>query len=143
MRECAVAVVSSKADDLTVLILEDDAAVRDAIAMFVDQLGQSVRCFANAESFFSAGVPEPEDTLIVDIGLPGMDGGKVIQWINALAEPPRILAITGQSHTAIREFLENTPATQLLRKPLSAAELASHFQPHLDDVGAHGLAHPF
>lgn len=143
MRECAIAVVSSRADGLTVLILEDDAAVRDAIAMFVDQLGQSVRCFANAESFFSAGVPEPEDTLIVDIGLPGMDGGKVIQWINALAEPPHILAITGQSHTAIREFLENMPSTQLLRKPLSAAELASHFQSHLDDVGAHGSTRPF
>lgn len=138
-----IAVARSKADGLTVLILEDDAAVRDAIAMFVDQFGQKVRCFANAESFFSAGVPEAEDTLIVDIGLPGMDGGKVIQWVNALAEPPRILAITGQSHTAIREFLDITPATHLLRKPLSAAELASHFQPHFDDAGTHGSAHPF
>lgn len=117
----------SKANGLTVLILEDDAAVCDAIAVFVEQLGHAVRCFADAESFFSAGVPEAADTLIVDIGLPGMDGGKVIEWVNALAEPPRILAITGQSHTAIREFLEITPATHLLRKPLSASELAAHF----------------
>lgn len=116
-----------KANGLTVLILEDDAAVCDAIAVFVDQLGQQVRCFADAESFFSAGVPDPDDTLIVDIGLPGMDGSKVIEWVNALADPPRILAITGQSHTAIREFLEGMPSTHLLRKPLSAAELASHF----------------
>lgn len=112
---------------MTVLILEDDAAVCDAIAVFVDQLGYDVRCFADAESFFSAGVPDPADTLIVDIGLPGMDGGKVIAWVNALAEPPRILAITGQSQTAIREFLHGTPATHLLRKPLSATALAAHF----------------
>lgn len=122
---CAAAY--SKANGLKVLILEDDAAVCDAIAVFVDQLGHEVRCFADAESFFSAGVPDQEDTLIVDIGLPGMDGGKVIAWVNALAEPPRILAITGQSHTAIRDFLDGTPATQLLRKPLSATELAAHF----------------
>lgn len=128
---------------MTVLILEDDAAVRDAIAMFVDQLGQQVRCFSSAESFFSAGIPEPEDTLIVDIGLPGMDGSKVVEWVSALADPPQILAITGQSQTAIRDFLEDLPATRLLRKPLSAAELASHFQPRFEDVSAVGPAHPY
>lgn len=131
----AITVVWSKANSLTVLILEDDAAVRDAIAVFVDQLGQAVRCFADAESFFSAGVPDPADTLIVDIGLPGMDGGKVIKWVSALAKPPRILAITGQSHTAIREFLEGMPATNILRKPLSANELAAHFPSQKDDAG--------
>jgi FixJ family two-component response regulator len=136
------AAVFQRQDGLTVLILEDDAAVRDAIAMFVDQLGQEVRCFANAESFFGAGVPKPKDVLIVDIGLPGMDGGKVIEWVNALSEPPQIVAITGQSQTAIREFLDGMPATPLLRKPLSAAELAAHFQPHFDDAGTNKQAHP-
>lgn len=117
----------SKALGLTVMILEDDVAVCDALALFVGQLGHEVRCFSDAESFFGAGVPDSDDTLIVDIGLPGIDGGKVISWVNALSEAPRVLAITGQSHTAIREFLDGTPATQLLRKPLSANELAAHF----------------
>jgi CheY-like chemotaxis protein len=64
------------------------------------------------------------DTVIIDIGLPGIDGTKVIAWLDALAEPPRVLAITGQSHTMIRDFLGSSPSTELLRKPLSASELA-------------------
>lgn len=109
---------------MTVIILEDDAAVCDAIATFVGQLGHEVRAFSDAESFFAGMVPSGDDVVIVDIGLPGIDGTRVIQWLQALAEPPRILAITGQSQTAIRDFLEGMPSTHLLRKPLSAAELA-------------------
>jgi DNA-binding response OmpR family regulator len=117
-----------KPPSLTVFVLEDDAAVCDAIAIFVEQMGHEVRCFADAESFFAALVPTAQDMVIVDIGLPGIDGIRVIQWIKALAEPPQVLAITGQSQTAIREFLTGLPATDLLRKPLSATELAHYFQ---------------
>jgi DNA-binding response OmpR family regulator len=111
---------------LTVYILEDDAAVRDALCLFVEQLGHVVRSFNDAESFFSAGVPSGDDTVIIDIGLPGIDGTSVISWLNALADVPRVLAITGQSHTMIRDFLDGMPTTELLRKPLSATELAIH-----------------
>lgn len=111
---------------MTVFILEDDAAVCDALCLFVEQLGHSVQSFSDAESFFAAGVPTGADTVIIDIGLPGIDGGQVINWLNALADAPRVLAITGQSHTMIRDFLDEMPATELLRKPLSASELALH-----------------
>lgn len=116
----------SKANSLTVFVLEDDMAVRDALSLFVSQLGHETLSFGDAESFFAAGVPAGEDVVIVDIGLPGIDGTKVISWINALADPPRVLAITGQSQTIIRDFLNGLPTTELLRKPLSANELALH-----------------
>ena len=118
--------MDSKANPLTVFILEDDAAVRDALTLFVNQLGHETLSFGDAESFFAAGVPKGSDVVIVDIGLPGIDGTQVISWVNALAEPPRVLAITGQSQTIIRDFLNGMPATELLRKPLSATELALH-----------------
>ena len=111
---------------MTVHILEDDTAVCDALCTFVEQLGHSVRSYSDAESFFASNVPSGSDTVIVDIGLPGIDGTKVISWVSALADAPRVLAITGQSQTIIRDFLEGLPSTELLRKPLSAAELAQH-----------------
>ncbi|MBV6658234.1 MAG: response regulator [Devosiaceae bacterium] len=112
---------------MTVIILEDDTAVCDAIATFAKQMGHDVVTFHDAESFFAAMVPTGDDMLIVDIGLPGIDGARVIQWVHALAEPPQVLAITGQSQTAIRDFLEGMPSTNLLRKPLSAVELSHYF----------------
>lgn len=103
-------------------------AVCDAIGLFVSQLGHKVRAFSDAESFFAAMVPQADDMVIVDIGLPGMDGGRVVDWLNALADPPRILAITGQSQTSIRDFQTKAPSTELMRKPLSPQELSNFFQ---------------
>lgn len=112
---------------LTVIILEDDPAVRDAIGIFVEQLGHTIKSFCDAESFFAGIVPTGDDMVIVDIGLPGIDGTRVIEWLQALAEPPRVLAITGQSQTVIRDFIGGSPKTNLLRKPLSAQELSVYF----------------
>ena len=98
---------------MTVYIVEDDSAVCDALDLFIRQLGHQVRAFSDAESFFAAGVPDADDTVIVDIGLPGIEGTQLISWLNALADPPRILVITGQSQTIIREFLEDMPTTDL------------------------------
>lgn len=111
---------------MTVHILEDDLAVCDALSTFVEQMGHTVRTYGDAETFFAAGVPSGDDTVIVDIGLPGIDGTKVVSWVNALADAPRVLVITGQSQTMIRDFLQGQPAIQLLRKPLSATQLAGH-----------------
>ncbi|MEM6712457.1 MAG: response regulator [Pseudomonadota bacterium] len=107
-------------------IVEDDHAVCDAVALFVRQMGHDVRTHSDAEGFFAAGIPGGEDIVIVDIGLPGMDGTQLVAWLNALADPPRILAITGQSQTIIRDFLEGAQTIDILRKPLSASELAVH-----------------
>ncbi|MEM1286979.1 MAG: response regulator [Pseudomonadota bacterium] len=112
---------------MTVIIIEDDAAVCDAIRTFVTQLGHDAIAFEDAESFFAQDIPSGDDMVIVDIGLPGIDGVQVIRWLEALAEPPRILAITGQSQTVIRDFLSGSPTMDVLRKPLSASELAVYF----------------
>lgn len=105
-------------------IVEDDPAVGDSLALYLASLGHSAVRYSDAESFFSEVVPEAGDTLIVDIGLPGMSGSQLIRWASRLREEPVIIVISGESERSLRSKLEGLPVKKLIRKPfdLSAVE---------------------
>jgi FixJ family two-component response regulator len=104
---------------VTIHIIEDDSGVRDALAELVTGLGYAARSCKDGETFMDGEPPRPEDVVLVDLGLPGMSGGKVIRWLKALAHPPRIVAISGRSKSDIDVALRGLPDLPLLRKPLA------------------------
>ncbi len=106
-------------------IVEDDAAVGEALALFLTAHGQSATRYGDAESFFAEVVPEAGDTLIVDIGLPGMSGGQLIRWVSRLADKPSIIVISGQSERSLQSELAGLSVKRLMRKPLDASAVES------------------
>lgn len=111
---------------MTVHIIEDDPGVGDSLAMLLGQIGHCARVYPDAESFFEAAPPSSGDTVIVDLGLPGLSGVQLIRWINGLKQPPKVIAITGQSNRNIMEMLGDEQPAVLLRKPLTEEVLVSH-----------------
>ena len=105
-------------------IVEDDAAVGDSLALYLSSHGHSAVRYADAETFFSEVVPDAGDTLIVDIGLPGMSGSQLIRWVSKLREEPNIIVISGESERNLQRKLDGLPVKKLIRKPfdLSAVE---------------------
>ncbi|WP_417766777.1 response regulator [Stappia sp.] len=107
-------------------IVEDDPGVGDSLALLLDQIGHKSFIYPDAESFFESKPPQQEDTVIVDLGLPGVSGMQLIRWLDSMKRPPKVIAITGQSSRAIGElFGTNMPAV-LLRKPLTEESLVAH-----------------
>ncbi|WP_029060044.1 response regulator [Stappia stellulata] len=111
---------------MTVHIIEDDPGVGDSLAMLLGQIGHRALVYPDAESFFEAAPPEAGDTVIVDLGLPGLSGVQLIRWVNGLKHPPKVIAITGQSSRNIMEMLGDEQPAILLRKPLTEELLVSH-----------------
>ncbi|MEM8878775.1 MAG: response regulator [Pseudomonadota bacterium] len=105
-------------------IVEDDHAVSDSLVMLLRQLGRPVHAYTDAESFFAHGIPEPEETVVVDLGLPGMNGSRLIQWLQSLRQPPRIVVITGQSQAGLDRMMQGLAVPHVIRKPLSAEAIA-------------------
>lgn len=65
----------------TVFIIDDDAAVRESLALLLEQEGLTVNAFDSAESFLSYCQPvlstclnECNGCIVCDINMPGMDG---------------------------------------------------------------------
>ncbi|WP_407048369.1 response regulator [Methyloraptor flagellatus] len=107
-------------------VLEDDPGVSDSLRFLLQALGYEVRLHPDAESFFENPPPRPQDVVIVDLGLPGISGAQTIRWITSLREPPRVIAITGQSQKAIDDEMRDIVGPHhLLRKPLSGERLVA------------------
>lgn len=105
---------------LAVHILEDDPGVADSLLVLLRNLGHDAIVYPDAESFFEAEPPGADDTIIVDLQLPGISGARVIAWLCRLRRPPRVIAISGQPQTAIDQQVRGLGELQVLRKPLSS-----------------------
>ena len=64
------------------------------------------------------------DFVLLDIGLPGLDGYQVAEKLRTDDDGPRLIAITGYGQHEARERARNAGIEQYLVKPIDAAELA-------------------
>lgn len=110
---------------MAIYIVEDDPGVSDSLQFLLQALGHVVFAFEDAESFFEAAPPAAEDTLIVDLGLPGMGGAELIRSVTRRDDAPKVICITGQSIKMIEQSLDGFPQSHLLRKPLSGERLVA------------------
>ena len=58
----------------TVFIVDDDAGVRDSLAMLLELKGFHTRTFAAAAAFLAEYRPEWPGCLVLDLRMPGMSG---------------------------------------------------------------------
>ncbi|MBC3348362.1 MULTISPECIES: response regulator [Pseudomonas] len=107
-------------DGETVLIVEDDPAVRVLVSAVLSELGYAFVEAADADG----AVPilqssQRIDLLISDVGLPGMNGRQLAEIGRQIRPDLRVLFITGYAeHAAVRGgFLD--PGMQMITKPFT------------------------
>ena len=106
-------------------ILEDDPGVNESLRYLLQALNHTVLSYRDAISFFDAAPPGADELVIVDLGLPHIDGTNVIRWLKRLSPAPRILAISGQSQRGIERALAGIAHVSILRKPLDGDSIVS------------------
>jgi FixJ family two-component response regulator len=112
-----------RSGQLTVYIVEDDASVRDSLALMLGLAGYQTAAFADAESFISAVHPGCAGCLITDLRLPGMSGLELQAALRRTGHRLPVVVITahGDVATAREAFLER--AVDFLEKPFDDAQL--------------------
>jgi len=103
---------------MAVYVVEDDPGVNDSLVELFKNMGFGVISHAAAETFFSGDPPAPNDTVIIDLVLPGIGGATVIKWLQKLKEPPLIIALSGQPQMVIESQLRGLDVALLVRKPV-------------------------
>ncbi|MFO2464279.1 response regulator [Pseudomonas sp. 15FMM2] len=104
----------------TVLIVEDDPAVRVLVSQVLGELGYAFVQASDADSALAIIQSEQRiDLLISDVGLPGMNGRQLAEIARQIRPDLRVLFITGYAeHAAVRGgFLD--PGMQLITKPFT------------------------
>ena len=111
---------------LKVLLVEDDAEVREVVRRFLESLACEVTLTASAEQALLALGPEAEfDLLLSDIALgAGMRGTRLAQLAQARLPRMAVLLMSGYSAELLDADREAPLSWELLRKPYSRGELA-------------------
>src|SRR5262249_21330255 len=82
---------------LRVLVAEDEADTAFTTAFLLDRAGHEVHIAATGPQALERAAAEPPDVVLLDLGLPGLDGYRVAERIRALGLAPRplLIAISG------------------------------------------------
>jgi two-component system, NtrC family, nitrogen regulation response regulator NtrX len=104
---------------LSVLIVDDEASIRDSLQGVLQDEGYKTSSAENGEACLEMLNKKPFDLVLLDIWLPGMDGLDVLQKIRELENPPEVIIISGHGtiETAVRAT--KLGAFDFLEKPLS------------------------
>lgn len=106
-----------------ILIIEDEAALANALATVCARLDAEAAVCASGKSGLQRFSKESFSLVILDLGLPDMSGWQVLEIINQSATPPPVLIITarGTLHNAVAARQQGAAA--YLVKPLDLGEL--------------------
>ena len=103
----------------TVLIADDDEAVRDSLQILLEASGYRVRSFASGSEFLSAARPEGEACLVIDVRMPGLGGLEVQERLQAEGAALPVVVITGHGEVPLAVRAMKAGAVDFVEKPFS------------------------
>jgi two-component system, OmpR family, response regulator MprA len=110
-----------------VLVVEDDQAIADVLRRTLRQEGHEVRSAADGEQALSAAAEFMPDLVILDLGLPKLDGVEVLRRLRAEDDVP-VLILTARADLDDRVEGLDTGADDYLVKPFERQELLARMR---------------
>jgi FixJ family two-component response regulator len=107
----------------TVFVVDDDDAVRAAVAAAGGLLGHPVRAFPSAAAFLAAYTPDQPGCLVLDVKMPGMTGLELQRRLADDGVTLPVVMISGHADVRIAVEAMTLGAVTLLEKPFSLDEL--------------------
>lgn len=108
---------------LTVYIVDDDASVRDSLALMLGLSGYSTALFADAEAFLAAWQPQWSGCVVADLRLPGRTGIELQAELRARASSLPFIIITAHGDVPTARIAFQAAAVDFLEKPFDHAQL--------------------
>ena len=105
-----------------VLVVDDEPAIRDAVAYALRREGFEVREEEDGTAGLAAARAEPFDAVVLDVMLPGLKGTEVCRTLRAESAVP-ILLLTARDAEVDRVIGLELGADDYVTKPFSVAEL--------------------
>ena len=125
-----------------ITVVDDDAAIREAVQSLLRSVGLRAEGFASAPDFLQSGQLPDTACPIVDVRMPGMSGLELQQRLTTAQCPLPILFITAHGDAATRARALRAGAVGVLDKPFSDEVLLRAVQAALPSVRGDGAGSP-
>ena len=116
----------------TVLVVDDDASMREALSDLFQSIGLRVEVFASTQEFIKNRRPEGPGCLVLDVRLPGKSGLDFQQELNAADMSLPIVFLTGHGDIPMSVRAMKAGAVEFLTKPFREQDLLDAVQTALE-----------
>ena len=125
----------------TILLVEDDDTLREALVYLLRREGHDVRAAADGQAALDGFVPPLPDIVLLDLMIPVMDGTEVCRRIRETSNVPIIMLTAKNSEADIVLGLE-VGADDYITKPFSTPELLARIRSAIRRGKAEAKAKP-
>jgi CheY-like chemotaxis protein len=116
------------------LVVEDEPDNAYSMSLLIRMFGHTAEVVADGEAALQAAATNPPDVVLLDIGLPGMDGYTVARRLRKqqqqTGQPMLLIAVTGYGQAADRQRSLDAGVFLHLVKPVDVNLLASILANH-------------
>jgi len=120
------------------LVVDDDAALREALALVLDLNGFGVTTVADGREAMRTLSTNRPDAVILDVLMPGLDGLEVCRRIRASGDRTPVLMLTARAEVSERVAGLEAGADDYLAKPFAREELVARLRALLRRTGWEG-----
>ena len=118
-----------------VLIIEDDARIRPLLMRSLGDMGYAVASAGTGMDGLSMAVENRPDLVILDLGLPDIDGTQVLSMLRAVSDVPVIVATARDDDPSLVGCLD-AGADDYVVKPYTTAQIEARVRAVLRRVGS-------
>ncbi len=124
-KNSSVAIADRHPGAMRILVVDDNVDAADSTAMLLSLDGYETQSVHSAQAALDAAVLMQPDVVLLDIGLPEMDGYDVARRLRAMPNvvSPTIVALTGYGQPADRDRAARAGFDEFLVKPVEATVL--------------------
>jgi two-component system response regulator MprA len=115
-------------DVVSVLVVDDEPALRQALQRALTFEGYVVRLAADGRTALDSLIVDPADAVLLDVAMPGIDGLEVCRRLRAAGDRTPILMLTARHATADRVAGLDAGADDYLVKPFALEELLARLR---------------
>jgi two-component system, OmpR family, KDP operon response regulator KdpE len=112
---------------LRVLVVDDERAIRRFVRAALTSQGHTVVEAETAQAGISAATTERPDLIILDLGLPDLDGIEVVRRLREWSTTP-IIVLSVRSHEEDKIAALDAGADDYITKPFATGELAARMR---------------
>ncbi|WP_062439418.1 response regulator transcription factor [Herbidospora daliensis] len=119
----------------SLLLIEDDVTIRTALVRALRDRGHAVASAASALDGLRMALDDRPDLVVLDLGLPDLDGAELLRMLRAVSAVPVIVA-TARDGDAESVRVLDAGADDYLVKPFTAAQLDARVRAVLRRTGS-------
>jgi DNA-binding response OmpR family regulator len=126
----------------SVLVVEDDAAIRSGVVRGLEQRGMAVAGVPAGLPALELVVRDKPDVVLLDLGLPDVDGLQVLAMIRAVSQVP-VVVVTAQDDDRTVVAALDAGADDYVVKPFGLDQVAARVRAILRRGGSNQVVEPY